>query len=381
MRSSKIYGATRGSKKSSPGVHTNVFNVNISRNTIPETAPSTTSDTWDETVRQAYRVCKERVRMCQCTTKKKATRRKRVEEHRRWLQERLEKEDEWRHELAHSIASLSYFDANQDERSSVARSMSFFDTMDDYWSDEEIEEITNDILFRNDDMMEDIMDFRHHDGKSINPHAVLHRPSSVLCAEGFTEIPKDCVGYPGLLTSDEYDAIMELKYRFDQQKDPMYWDMVRHFSDLKPEVFALCRFCRGRNFNAAEVIQMMSEHIKQWRYASVNNFFPGTYVFETAQYLREKISDIGLTCRLNDLSSTVVLERPLDDKLVKRWQLACEEDIAHVVVSVPIAVRHVESLMRAKFYLRDYEFSIILRTYVCLIILPYSQYTLKSRII
>ena len=152
--------------------------------------------------------------------------------------------------------------------------------MDDYWSDKEIEEITNDILFRNDDMMEDIMDFRHHDGESINPHAVLHRPSSVLCAEGFTEIPKDCVGYPGLLTSDEYDAIMELKYRFDQQKDPMYWDMVRHFSDLKPEVFALCRFCRGRNFNAAEVIQMMSEHIEQWRYASENNFFPGTYVFE-----------------------------------------------------------------------------------------------------
>lgn len=41
---------------------------------------------------------------------------------------------------------------------------------------------------------------------------------------------------------------------------------------------------------------------------------------------------MGLSCRLNDLSSTVVLERPMDDKLIKRWQLACEEDIAHVVV-------------------------------------------------
>ena len=52
----------------------------------------------------------------------------------------------------------------------------------------------------------------------------------------------------------------------------------------------------------------------------------------TAKYLRQKINSIGLACRLNDLSCTVVLERPMDDKLIKRWQLACEEDIAHVVV-------------------------------------------------
>lgn len=57
-----------------------------------------------------------------------------------------------------------------------------------------------------------------------------------------------------------------------------------------------------------------------------------SHCMETAQYLRDKITDAGLTCRLNDLSCTVVLERPMDDKLIKRWQLACEEDIAHVVV-------------------------------------------------
>lgn len=56
------------------------------------------------------------------------------------------------------------------------------------------------------------------------------------------------------------------------------------------------------------------------------------HCMETAQYLRDKITEAGLTCRLNDLSSTVVLERPMDDKFIKRWQLACEEDIAHVVV-------------------------------------------------
>jgi len=56
------------------------------------------------------------------------------------------------------------------------------------------------------------------------------------------------------------------------------------------------------------------------------------HCMETAAYLRDKITDAGLSCRLNDLSSTVVLERPMDDELVKRWQLACEGDIAHVVV-------------------------------------------------
>ena len=53
---------------------------------------------------------------------------------------------------------------------------------------------------------------------------------------------------------------------------------------------------------------------------------------ETARYLRDKLTDAGFTCRVNDLSSTVVLERPMDEPIVKRWQLACEEDIAHVVV-------------------------------------------------
>ncbi len=53
---------------------------------------------------------------------------------------------------------------------------------------------------------------------------------------------------------------------------------------------------------------------------------------ETARYLRRALTEAGFTARLNDLSTTVVLERPMDDALVKRWQLACEEDIAHIVV-------------------------------------------------
>jgi predicted HAD superfamily phosphohydrolase YqeG len=56
------------------------------------------------------------------------------------------------------------------------------------------------------------------------------------------------------------------------------------------------------------------------------------HCMDTAKYLRDKLKEAGVACRLNDLSSTVVLERPKDDKFIKRWQLACEKDIAHVVV-------------------------------------------------
>jgi histidine decarboxylase len=35
---------------------------------------------------------------------------------------------------------------------------------------------------------------------------------------------------------------------------------------------------------------------------------------------------------LNELSNTVVFERPADEEFVRKWQLACEGPIAHAVV-------------------------------------------------
>lgn len=76
------------------------------------------------------------------------------------------------------------------------------------------------------------------------------------------------------------------------------------------------------------------------------------HCMETAQYLRDKLTESGFTARLNDLSSTVVLERPMDDKFIKRWQLACEEDIAHVVVMPNVTKvkidKFVEELLECK---------------------------------
>lgn len=53
--------------------------------------------------------------------------------------------------------------------------------------------------------------------------------------------------------------------------------------------------------------------------------------FDNAKYLYQKLIQAGIHAERNDLSTTVVLERP-NEEFVQRRQLACEGDIAHVVV-------------------------------------------------
>ena len=58
---------------------------------------------------------------------------------------------------------------------------------------------------------------------------------------------------------------------------------------------------------------------------------------ETASYLRDRLRDHGIVCRLNDLS-TVVLERPADE-LRPPVAARVREDIAHVVVMPNVTAR------------------------------------------
>lgn len=57
-----------------------------------------------------------------------------------------------------------------------------------------------------------------------------------------------------------------------------------------------------------------------------------------AHYLKDCLIQAGISAMLNELSSTVVLERPKDEEFVRRWQLACEGNIAHVVVMPNVTV-------------------------------------------
>lgn len=64
-----------------------------------------------------------------------------------------------------------------------------------------------------------------------------------------------------------------------------------------------------------------------------------------AHLLLEMLEAAGVSCMLNDLSSTVVFERPREEEFVRKWQLACEGDIAHVVVMPNITVEKLQKFM------------------------------------
>lgn len=51
-----------------------------------------------------------------------------------------------------------------------------------------------------------------------------------------------------------------------------------------------------------------------------------------AHYLKGRLTSAGIGAMLNELSSTVVFERPQDEEFTRKWQLACQGNIAHVVV-------------------------------------------------
>ncbi|KAL0360375.1 UNVERIFIED_CONTAM: Serine decarboxylase [Sesamum radiatum] len=61
-----------------------------------------------------------------------------------------------------------------------------------------------------------------------------------------------------------------------------------------------------------------------------------------AHYLKDRLREAGISAMLNELSSTVVFERPQDEEFVRRWQLACEGNMAHVVVMPSVTVQKLD---------------------------------------
>jgi len=64
-----------------------------------------------------------------------------------------------------------------------------------------------------------------------------------------------------------------------------------------------------------------------------------------AHLLRKMLHEAGIVTMLNELSSTVVFERPEEEAFIRKWQLACESDIAHVVVMPNISVSKLETFV------------------------------------
>lgn len=68
-----------------------------------------------------------------------------------------------------------------------------------------------------------------------------------------------------------------------------------------------------------------------------------------AHLLKSMLERAGVKTMLNELSSTVVFERPREEAFVRKWQLACEGDIAHVVVMPNITIRKLEHFVQELF--------------------------------
>lgn len=64
-----------------------------------------------------------------------------------------------------------------------------------------------------------------------------------------------------------------------------------------------------------------------------------------AQYLLHQLRYNNIGAMMNEFSNTVVFERPLDDDFVRKWNLACEGNIAHVVVMQHITVEILDSFI------------------------------------
>lgn len=65
-----------------------------------------------------------------------------------------------------------------------------------------------------------------------------------------------------------------------------------------------------------------------------------------AETLKQMLATAGIKSMLNELSNTVVFERPKEEAFVRKWQLACEGDIAHVVVMPNVGIEKLEEFVQ-----------------------------------
>lgn len=70
-------------------------------------------------------------------------------------------------------------------------------------------------------------------------------------------------------------------------------------------------------------------------------------------YLRDLLYSHGISCSLNKLSSTVVFEKPKKYEFIKKWQLACEGNIAHVIVMPNITREKLDQFVKELIEDRD----------------------------
>ena len=64
-----------------------------------------------------------------------------------------------------------------------------------------------------------------------------------------------------------------------------------------------------------------------------------------AIYLHDQLRDAGISAMKNEYSNTVVFEKPLDDGFARKWSLASNKNIAHVVVMQHVTIEMLDSFV------------------------------------
>jgi histidine decarboxylase len=64
-----------------------------------------------------------------------------------------------------------------------------------------------------------------------------------------------------------------------------------------------------------------------------------------AHYLTDCLREANFGVMLNELSSTVVFERPQSEALILKWQLACQGKIAHAVIMPSVTVEKLDAFV------------------------------------
>lgn len=76
------------------------------------------------------------------------------------------------------------------------------------------------------------------------------------------------------------------------------------------------------------------------------------HCLRNANYLLEKLKEAGIGAMLNPLSTTVLFERPYDETFVRKWQLSCEGNVAHVVVMQNVSINMLDRFMNGLITVR-----------------------------
>jgi len=75
---------------------------------------------------------------------------------------------------------------------------------------------------------------------------------------------------------------------------------------------------------------------------------------ENARYMADKMKCMGVyDVALNELSSTVVFKKPMKNEFIQKWQLACYQNIAHVVVMPNVTREKIDE------FIQDYILNMI----------------------